>query len=140
MKNKTKGRILRYNPNTNNVTIELDPMDPSIQHILEQIMIESPDKYIALDFNFNVKENVKDVLRRAWYGSLGSILKHNQIYPNSENMMELDNSLRESIFPVYIDENNVPHPKRMRQMSNEELETALKTLQERYSEVDFIRY
>ena len=126
-----KGKIIQYDPNTNYLTMKIDILDPTIQATLESIA-ENYDKYLQLSIQYNVKDSIKDNLRKRWYVSLHTILTYNEIVPSSEEMLKIDNEMRESIFPVK--DSVVLQPKRMREMSNSELQEAISVLTQRYPE------
>jgi hypothetical protein len=127
-----KGKVINYNPVLNEIIIKFDPLDPSLQQSIEYIT-NNYNKFLTMSINYNVKDSIKDSLRRVWYLSLHKILLKNNIYPTADKMMDLDNSLRESIFPVIDDD--VLQPKRMRDMSNDELRVCVDTLFSRYPEI-----
>ena len=88
--------------------------------------------YLKLTIEYNIKDSIKDTLRKKWYASLHTILMKSEIYPNAEIMRDLDEQLRESIFPVT--EGDIIEPKRMRNMSADELKTCITILCERHPE------
>jgi hypothetical protein len=128
---KMEGKLLNYNNNNNILSIKLDVLDPDLQENLEYIL-ENYDKYLKMTINYNIKDSIKDQLRKKWYASIKTILMYNDIVPNSENMKEYDVELRESIFPVKDSE--LLQPKRMRDMTTEELQNSINILIQRYPE------
>lgn len=126
-----RGKVQRYNLSDNSIHIKLDILDPSIQSAIEYI-VENIDKYIELLIKYNPKETIKDSLRKKWYQSLHNILICNGVVPDSEKMAELDNQMRENIFP--ISDNEILEPKRMKNMTDDELKKAIELLLERYPE------
>ena len=92
-----KGKIIQYDPNTNYLSMKLDILDPSLQATLEEVT-KNYDKYLQLSIQYNVKDSIRDNYRKKWYACLNNILKYNEIVPCSEEMLRIDNEMRESIF------------------------------------------
>lgn len=127
----TKGNPIRFNAVTQELVIKMDVADPSIQSVVEDL-IANYNNYLKLTIEYNIKDSLKDTLRKKWYASLHTILMENDVYPNAESMRELDEELRESIFPVT--EGDIIEPKRMRSMSTDELKTCITILCQRHPE------
>jgi len=132
---KLKGKLLKYSALTNELIIKLDMMDPSLHANLEYIL-SNFDKYLELQVAYNHKESIMDSLRRKWYVSLRNILLKNDIYPNSENMEKIDNEFRESLFPVKEVEPGIFEPRRMKEMTDEELKKSIELLLQRHPEAE----
>jgi len=126
-----RGKVQRYNVSDNTLSIKLDILDPTIQASIEYI-VENIDKYLELSLKYNLKETIRDSLRKKWYQSIHNILVHNGIVPDSEKMGELDKQMRENLFPV--SDTEIMEPKRMRNMSEDELKRVIELLIERYPE------
>jgi len=127
----TKGNPIRFNAETQELVIKMDVADPTIQSVVEEL-IANYNKYLKLTIEYNIKDSIKDTMRKKWYASLHTILMKAEVYPNAETMRELDEQLRESIFPVT--EGDIVEPKRMRNMSADELKTCINILCERHPE------
>lgn len=125
------GKFIKYNPVTNRIEIALDPLDPSIQASIEDL-IQNSDKYLSMSFKYRTKMSAKDSLRKAWYGHLQKILQASDIFPSAYEMNNIDESCRRSIFPADIENEQVIGVKRMHQMNVLELQTAVNTLYNRY--------
>ena len=128
------GKITNYNPDTNEIIFKYEYLSIEDLQSLETL-IESKTR-IKAKFLGKIREGKQRRHQKAWYGTLGVILKYMNILPNSSNMAVFDEEMRKNLFPVkyvIIDGKRLPKVARMADMTSEQLDERIGTLQERYS-------
>jgi hypothetical protein len=130
------GKFVNFDIETNGLSLKLLFLDPDTQKNIEKAVIDQKETKIVFKLKFN--QSHKSKYQKIWYGSLALIAKSDnyKIIPIAENMDDLDNYLRESIFPVrkrFIDGAEIPRPARMQDLSDEELQQCMDRLHSRYS-------
>jgi len=133
------GSPIRIDYEKQTITFQFDFVDPDQFKMTEEIIKKK--KYCEIAIKYINDEIINASYIRMWYGSIGTILRHRGIIPDSENVKVLDKQLRETIFPVkYVDIGMgqlVPDVPAIHDLSNEEfLECCLK-LQERHSYINW---
>ena len=133
------GSPIRIDYEKQTITFQFDFVDPDQFKMTEEIIKKK--KYCEIAIKYINDEIINNSYIRMWYGSIGTILRHRGIIPDSENVKVLDKQLRETIFPVkYVDIGMgqlVPDVPAIHDLSNEEfLECCLK-LQERHEYIDW---
>lgn len=130
------GRFVNFDVDTRSLVLSMVFLDQDTQRNIEQAVMEGKQTKIVFKLKFN--QTQKGRYQRIWYGSLEKIMKSDQyrMAPIAENLDDLDDYLRESIFPVrkrMIGGVEVPKVARMKDLSDEELQRCMTVLHERYS-------
>lgn len=134
MEFKSRGSIIDYNPYLQTITFKCNFLTSEILEAIETVIKEKRES-IELKFNFTPRRSVQDYQRRCWYGSTKLIMMANGIELTSENMKIEDEEFRKSIFPcktIEVDGKRQRQPKRMHELSLEEMQRCLEVLHERH--------
>ncbi len=139
------GEFLEYDIETNILKIKISFITPEEQAKLEKGVLEQQQH----KFKHMVKNSssVSQQQRECWYGSLRTIILKAELLPNAKMMAVFNDRMRRAHFPAIDIEfgslgNNesIPDPKRMREMSHEEMGNAIQALHNKYDEIDWSKY
>lgn len=128
-------RFIDFDVDTRNLTLALDFLDQDTQRNIEQAVTDGKQTKVIFKLKFNQTRKQKH--QHIWYGSLALILRSDsyKTAPIAENLEDLDDYLRESIFPVrkrIIGGKEIPKVARIKDLSDEEMEKCIATLHNRY--------
>jgi len=132
------GKIVKYNGLDNEITIGIEFITPEDIYYIEQLIKEGEVHKFTHKLARTGGKSYK--LQKAYYGSLSLILTSQGIDASSSNMQYFDESIRRELFPAkeLVMEDKIIHaPKRMRDMTHEELFDRIIRLQERYDHVNW---
>lgn len=134
--------FINFDVETNYLTLRLDFLSPEMQRVVEESVVQH--KRTKIHFKYKFKESVQDHQRKCWYGSLNLILKSDQhkTKPFAEDLEEIDDWMRENLFPMKIreDQKLPPRPMRMKEMSKDQMGRVIQKLHRRYSYLTVNQY
>jgi len=128
------GKILDYNPYTQLITIKCDFANPENLLALEECVKEK--KELKLLFKFSSKKGKQYFQQKFYYWFLKQLLIKYGADITSENVQSIDEDIRRNVFPcseIEIDNRIIKQPKRMNQLSFEEMQKVIETLKDRYA-------
>lgn len=97
---KLLGKIISFNPVTNEIMLKLSFISPEIQSYIEDILTDEEQKPFKISFNSNKRLSITYKQQKQFFVDLTKILLAMDIYPDSEHKKAYYEHLKESLFPV----------------------------------------
>jgi len=141
------GEFVEYDIENNTLKIKINFITPEEQAKLEKGVLEQQQH--KFKHRISNSTSVSQQQRECWYGSLRTIILKAELMPTAEMMGIFDERMRRSHFPAIdidfgsLDTNNeesIPDPKRMREMTHDEMGNAIQALHNKYDNIDWSKY
>lgn len=127
------GRILRYDPQSNILSIKVDFLTPEKQAVIEQIATDN--KPFSFSFRKPYRKQKTYEQLKKYYKTLSNILIKLDIASNSENVKAFDESIKRRAFDcqtLHIMDKEIPLLPSKAEMSVEEMMYLIQYVDENY--------
>jgi len=141
------GEFHSYDIENNILSLQIEAITPEEQSKLEKAVLESQRHR----FKHSVanSSSISRQQRECWYGSLRTIILESESLPTAKRMKRFNTQMRKKHFPAEdiefddFDRGNedcIPDPKHMKDMTHEEMGEALQSLHDVYDFIDWSKY
>ena len=130
------GRILRYDPTSNVLTIKVDFLTPEKQAVIESII--SDNKSFSFSFRKPFRKQKTYEQLKKYYRLIALILQKLEIASDSENVKALDESIKRRAFDcqtLHIMDQEIPLLPSKAEMNVEEMSYLIQYVLENYGEL-----
>ena len=130
------GRILRYDPISNVLTIKVDFLTPEKQAVIESII--SDNKSFSFSFRKPFRKQKTYEQLKKYYRLIALILQKLEIASDSENVKALDESIKRRAFDcqtLHIMDQEIPLLPSKAEMNAEEMSYLIQYVLENYGEL-----
>lgn len=137
------GKIDKYDSDKEELIFKLSFIDPESMEKINKLLTERKRHKITIR-GVRVKDELADLTRRRWFYTLKRILESQGIIPDPDTLSAFHNDIKESEFEAKeftVDGKVIPVVPSLTSLPDDEVNTVINKLQERYSRigVDFTK-